>query len=87
LCRPWRKNPKGSAKTKQLEQAKTAHDFQAKVGLPITHDLRYSIKLNLIANCPVTVEDVDRAEKIYGPSLPILKDKTMRQRESISSRI
>jgi hypothetical protein len=64
---------------KQLEQAKTARDFQAKVGHPSTHDLKSVIKLNLIANCPVTAEDVDRAEKIYGPSLPILKGKTTRQ--------
>jgi hypothetical protein len=38
------------------------------------------IKLNLIANRPATTEDVDRAETIFGPSLPILKKgKTTRQ--------
>ena len=64
---------------KQIVQAKTARDFQTKVGHPSTQDLKSVIKLNLIANCPVTTEDVDRAETIFGPSLPILKGKTTHQ--------
>jgi hypothetical protein len=64
---------------KQIVQAKTARDFQTKMGHPSTQDLKSMIKLNLIANCPVTTEDVDRAETIFGPSLPILKGKTTRQ--------
>jgi hypothetical protein len=60
---------------KQIAQAKTARDFQTKVGHPSTQDLKSVIKLNLIANCPVTTADVDRAETIFGPSLPILKGK------------
>jgi hypothetical protein len=64
---------------KQTAQAKTAHDFQTKVGHPSTHDLKSVIKLNLIANCPVTTEDVDRAKTIFGPSLSILKGKMTRQ--------
>jgi hypothetical protein len=64
---------------KQIVQAKTARDFQTKVGHPSTQDLKSVIKLNLIANCPGTTEDVDWAETIFGPSLPILKGKTTRQ--------
>jgi hypothetical protein len=64
---------------KQIAQAKTARDFQTKVGHPSTQDLKSVIKLDLIANCPVTTEDVDRAETIFGLSLPILKGKTTRQ--------
>jgi hypothetical protein len=67
---------KGFSK-KQMEEAKTARDFQAEVGHPSTHNLKSVIKLNLVAKCPVAAEDVDCAEKIYGPSLPILKNKTM----------
>ena len=64
---------------KQIAQAKIARDFQNKVGHPSTQDLKSVIRLNLIANCPVTTADVDRAETIFGPSLPILKGKTTRQ--------
>ena len=60
----------------QLAQAKAARDFQGKVGHPSTTDLKNIIRLNLISNCPVTTEDLDRAEKLYGPSLPWLKGKT-----------
>jgi hypothetical protein len=64
---------------RQLEQAKRARDFQGSVGHPSTQDLKNIIKSNLIINCPVTVADIDCAEKIYGPSVPILKGKTTRQ--------
>jgi hypothetical protein len=67
---------------RQIEQAKTARDFQAKVGHPSTQDMQSIVKSNLIVDCPVTAEDIDRAEKIYGPSVPILKGKTTRQTPS-----
>ena len=36
------------------------------------------IKKNMINNCPVTVEDVMRAERINNPSVHVLKGKTVR---------
>jgi hypothetical protein len=64
---------------RQIAQAKLAREFQGTVGNPSTNDLKAIISSNQIANCPITVSDVDRAETIYGPSLPILKGKTVRR--------
>ncbi len=63
----------------QIRKAKEACKFQAKVGHPSTRDLKNIVKTNMIANCPVTVANIERAEKIFGPSVPILKGKTVRK--------
>ena len=62
----------------QLDKAKAAREFQAKVGHPSTKDLKAIIQSNQIINCPITIQDIDRAEHIFGPSIPILKGKTTR---------
>jgi Reverse transcriptase (RNA-dependent DNA polymerase) len=64
---------------RQIAQAKIAREFQAVVGNPSTHDLKAIVSSNQIANCPINVDDIDRAETIYGPSVPILKGKTTRR--------
>ena len=64
---------------RQIEQAEAARKIQAKVGHPSTQDLKSIFKSNLFVNYPVTAENIDRAVKIYGPSVPILKGKTTRQ--------
>jgi hypothetical protein len=61
---------------RKIDQAKRARDFQSSVGHPSTVDLKNIVKANLIANCPVAPADIDRAEKIFGPRVPILKGKT-----------
>jgi hypothetical protein len=60
----------------QIEPAKITQVFQAKVGHPTAQDLKRIIQSNQIVNYPVTAADIDRAKKIFGPSLPILKGKT-----------
>ena len=37
------------------------------------------IRQNIIHNFPVTVEDIEIAEKIFGPDVYTLKRRTMRQ--------
>ena len=36
------------------------------------------IKTNLILNCPVTLDEIERASKIYGANIAALKGKTVR---------
>ena len=62
----------------QIRKAKVAREFQAKVGHPSTADLKTIVQVPLITNCPISPADIDRAELIYGPSVPILKGKTVR---------
>ena len=64
---------------RQILQAKLAREFQSVVGNPSTHDLKAIVSSNQIANCPVSIEDIDRAEIIYGPSIQNLKGKTTRR--------
>ena len=37
------------------------------------------IKGNMIRDCPMTVEDVDMAERIWGPDVSYLKGRTVRR--------
>ena len=41
-------------------------------------DFKAMIKNNLILNCPVTLDDIERASKIYGANIAALKGKTVR---------
>ena len=43
----------------QIQKAKEAREFQVKVGHPSTRDLKNIVKTNMIANCPVTVADIE----------------------------
>jgi len=49
------------------------------LGCPSIADLKRIIKMNFINNCPVTTEDIDLSERIYGPDVASLKGKTVRQ--------
>jgi len=48
------------------------------VGCPTVENFKAILKQNLIKNCPVTVEDVNIAEKFFGPDIGTLKGKSTR---------
>jgi hypothetical protein len=50
------------------------------LGCPTIQDLKAIIRMNTIANCPVTINDIDLAEKIYGKDVASIKGKTTRQK-------
>ena len=63
---------------RQFERAKEARKLYHNVGTPTVPNFKLLLKTNMIANCPVTSEDVDIAEKIFGPSMSSLKGKSTR---------
>ena len=65
---------------RQISRAKAARDLLHATGCPSVTDLKNILKMNSIANCPITLDDVDITEKIYGPDVASLKGKTTRRK-------
>eukprot|EP00957_Ditylum_brightwellii_P143154 10907127-Ditylum_brightwellii.AAC.2 len=47
---------------------------------PSDREFKAVLKSNMLKNCSVKVEDIDIANKIYGPSVASLKGKTTHKR-------
>jgi hypothetical protein len=62
----------------QFEQAKRAGELYHIVGTPTIESFKTLIKINAIKNCPVTTEDVNNAEKIFGADMSSLRGKSTR---------
>jgi len=52
-----------------------AHELQNIIGRPSTQDLINYVDKNLIPKCPVTRQDILRAEDIFGPKNGSVKGK------------
>ena len=63
---------------RQVLRAKRARDLLHAIGCPSVADLKKVLKMNSISNCPVTEEDVQLAEKVFGPDVGSLKGKSVR---------
>jgi hypothetical protein len=74
------RNNKDYFNRQEIEGADKARILQSNIGWPSTKDMQHYIASNLIVNCNVTVDDVNRAEAIYGPQVPLLKGKMVRRR-------
>ena len=64
---------------RQYNRAKIARELYHNVGSPTVDNFKALLKMNMIKNCPVTIEDVNVAEKIFGPAMSTLKGKSTRQ--------
>ena len=64
---------------RQFQRAKAARELYHNVGSPTVDNFKALLKMNVIKNCPVTVADVNAAEKIFGPALSTLKGKPTKQ--------
>jgi hypothetical protein len=72
-------NKKGYT-TRQFERAKEARKLYHIVGTPKMENFKSLLRMNIIKNCPVTVEDVNIADKMCGPDMSSLKGKSVRQK-------
>jgi hypothetical protein len=50
------------------------------IGCPSVENFKAILRQNIIKNCPVTVADVNIAERIFGPDIRTLKGKSTRQK-------
>jgi hypothetical protein len=53
-------------------------NLQAGLAFLSNSDMKWAIQSNLIKDCLVTVEDMGMAIKVWGPSIAMLKGKTVR---------
>jgi hypothetical protein len=65
---------------RQFERAKEARKLYHIVGTPTTNNFKSLLRMNIIQSCPVTVEDVNISEKIFGPDMSSLKGKSTRRK-------
>ena len=74
------KHNKSSYTDTDYHHALVACQLQIKIGRPSTKDFKNIIMGNLLPNCPVTQQDIDAAEDIFGPDIGSLKGKTTHRR-------
>jgi hypothetical protein len=72
-----KENREGYTK-RQFERAKEARKLYRILGCATLQDFKNILRQNIIANCPVTTEDVNIAEAIFGPDIGTMKGKKTR---------
>ena len=64
---------------RQVQKAREARNLYQMMMFPSVADFKSAIKFNYIEDCPITVEDIEAAEKIFGKDIHALKGKTVRK--------
>ena len=72
-----RENYEGFTKH-QVKNAARARRLMSMVGTPSPRDFQGMVRHNLLKDCPVTPEDVENANTIFGPDLATIRGKTVR---------
>ena len=65
---------------RQFKRAKEARKLYHIVDAPAVENFKLLLRMNIIKNCPVTVEDINIADKIIGTDVSSLKGKSTRQK-------
>ena len=64
---------------RQIAAAEKARTLMAGLAFPSDHDYKWILRSNQVQECPVTTDDANVADKIWGTSIPSLKGKTTRR--------
>ena len=59
----------------QFEDAKKARNLYHQVGAPTVENFKHIIRQKIIKNCPIVLDDINRAEIIFGKDIGALKGK------------
>ena len=65
---------------REVAGGKLARDLQAGLGFPSDNDVKWIVQANMLKDCPVRTRDLDVAMKVFGPSVAMLKGKTVRKK-------
>lgn len=65
---------------REVERAEEAVRLFSKLGRPALKDFIDMVKNNRLKNCPIVVEDIRRALKIWGKDVGVLMGRTVRRR-------
>jgi hypothetical protein len=65
---------------KEIERAREARRIQGMIANPTERELSAMVREKLLANCPVTVQDVNNAHHIYSCDLANIRGKTTRRK-------
>ncbi len=60
---------------KEIERAREARRIQGMITNPTEREFSAMMREKLLANCPVTVQDVNNAHHIYGRDLANIREK------------
>jgi hypothetical protein len=64
----------------QVKNAERACRLMNMVATPSKRDFQGLVRHNLLKDCPITPDDVNNANKIFGPDLATIRGKTVRQK-------
>jgi hypothetical protein len=63
---------------RQVQQAKLTRQIYHALGTPSLRDFKAIVRTNAIKNLPITIDDINIAEQVFGPDVGALKGKTTR---------
>jgi hypothetical protein len=71
----------------QIQRAKLARSIYHAMGTPSLKDFKSIITSNMVKNIPITIDDINNVEKVFGLDVGALKGKTTQQKPAPDIRL